>query len=124
MNKLVTAICVFFVAACVVEARRCQYRITGLICGEQCCGEEYAMQCLESCENVTCSSDEDCGKSCCKNGRCGPPHSNGCEDTMTNIIIGVVAVVVFIALVTTVVLVKYYRRRRSPAPGMVILVNQ
>ncbi|CAB3999039.1 Hypothetical predicted protein [Paramuricea clavata] len=124
MNKLAVVISVLFAVVCVVEARRCRYAFTYAICEKQCCGKEDDMLCLTSCENITCSSNEDCGKSCCKNGKCGHPNSSDCGETLSTIIAVVVSVGIVVAIILgTVFLVRYCRRRR-PAPGMVILVNQ
>ena len=124
MNKLAVVISVLFAVVCVVEARRCRYALTYAICEEQCCGTEDDMLCLESCENITCSSNEDCGKSCCKNGKCGHPNSSDCGETLSTIIAVVISVGIIVAIILgTVFLVRYCRRRR-PAPGMIILVNQ
>jgi hypothetical protein len=124
MNKLTSVLSILFIAVCVIEARQCRYAFTGATCEKQCCGEEFAMRCLESCENATCSSNDDCGKSCCEKGKCGPPDSTHCGEVVSTIIAVVVSVTIIVAIeVGTVFLVRYCRRRR-PAPGMVILVNQ
>ena len=124
MNKLAFVTCLLFVFVCVAEARRCRYVLTYEICREQCCGLEDNMLCLNSCENVTCSSNDDCGNSCCKDGKCGPPDSSHCGETVSTIIAVVVSVSIILAIVVgSVLLVKFCRRRRA-TPGMVILVNQ
>lgn len=124
-SKLALAILSVLVAVvCVVEARQCQYTWTRRVCEQQCCGVENDMRCLKNCENITCSTNEDCGKSCCVKGKCGPPSSSDCGETISTIIAVVVSVAIIIAVVVvTVFLVRYCRRRRSN-PGMVILVNQ
>ena len=124
MSKIAAITSVLFIAVCVIEARQCRYAFGGAICEKQCCGEEWAMKCLDSCENASCSSNDDCGKSCCENGKCGPPDSMKCGEVVSTIIAVVVSVAIIVAIIVgTVFLVRYCRRRR-PAPGMVILVNQ
>ncbi len=130
MNKLLVAICMLFVVVCVVEARQCRYTLTYMLCEKQCCGEEGDMKCIESCENSSCSTDDDCGKSCCKNGKCGPPQSTSCSkpvsrDVAKSIIIAVVvSLAVVIAITVGAVLLAKYCCYTRPTPGMVILVNQ
>ena len=72
MKKLSVAICVLFVAVCAIEARDCIY-FSDYCVGKECCGEIGDLRCSESCENFNCSSHDDCGTSCCSNGKCGPP---------------------------------------------------
>ena len=95
MNKFAVAICVFFVAVCVVEARQCRLVFTGLLCQKQCCGKINNIKCVDSCEYYSCSSNADCGRSECKNGKCGPPRSTGSVKTVSTTI----AVVVLTAIV-------------------------
>ena len=122
MSKFAVATCVLFVAVCVIEARECYYKLTGGKCLKQCCGKEADMYCLNSCENVACSSHADCGRSCFKNGKCGPPTSAQCD--YTNTIIAVVCAVGLTAIIVFIfVLIRYCRCRKS-ASGMVILVNK
>lgn len=124
MNKFAFVTAVLFVVVCFADARRCRYTLTYQICQEQCCGLEDDMLCLKSCENITCSSNDDCGNSCCKNGKCGPPDSSDCGETVSTIIAVVVSVSIIVAIIIgTVLLVRFCRRRRA-TPGMVILVNQ
>ena len=71
MNK----ICLFAVAFSIVvsftRARECYYLINNMNCPYECCGEEGSMKCMDSCDGVDCSSDEDCGdNACCSNGKC------------------------------------------------------
>ena len=125
MDKLIVLLSTLFVVVCVIDARRCRYTMTFEICKEQCCGVESDMYCLESCEGIKCSSNEDCGKSCCnKNGTCGRPNAPGCGETVSTVIAVVVSVSIVVSIIfSTVCLVRYCRRRRQN-PGMVILVNQ
>ena len=74
-------ICFFAIIFCAIVAlsreRECYYLINQMKCQYQCCGEEGSMRCLDSCDNVDCSSDEDCGDSgCCSKGKCNDPKSN------------------------------------------------
>lgn len=108
----------------VTEARECVYTFTRATCNEQCCGkDDGSMRCLHSCENVTCSSDEDCGTSCCKKGMCGPPGAD-CGNTLAIIIAVVISVVVIAIIVAVTVVIVICCRRRRAHPGMIVLVNQ
>lgn len=122
--KFAVVITILFVILVVAEGRRCRYLLTGVECGKQCCGKKDNMLCLPSCENVTCSDSEDCGESCCKNGKCGASNGSPCDDTFTTIIT-VIVVFGFIAIIIVAVffLVRYLRRRSSN-PGIIISVNQ
>ena len=127
MSRFAVAICVLFGAVCVIEARDCYFELSGRICSKQCCGEENNMSCLDSCENMACSSHADCGRGCCGNGKCGPP-SNSPQCDNTNAIIIVVVTLCFCVVIGIIVgLIKYFcclRRKPSVTPGMrVILVN-
>ena len=124
MNKLVVAICVFFIAVCVVEARQCRNEYSRLIC-DQCCGKVGHMSCSSSCEGYACSSDDDCGRSCCDNGKCVSPNSKACVKKTENKIL---AIVISLAVLTAIIVagvVLYFCccRRKTPAPDMVMIVN-
>ena len=127
MSKFAVAICVLFVALCVVEARKCYYIPTGGICQGQCCGKEDDMYCLNSCENVSCSSHDDCGRGCCRNEKCGPPTNSEKCDNSDAIIALVVALVCAGVVATVAALIMYFcrlRKKSSVTPGMrIILVN-
>ena len=57
--------------------------INRMKCEYNCCGEEGSIRCMDSCDNVDCSSDEDCGDSgCCSNGKCNDPKSD-CDSSQT-----------------------------------------
>ena len=125
MNKLVVAICVFFVAVCVVEARKCENVFSGSTCDEQCCGKVDHMSCADSCKGYACSSDDDCGKSCCENRKCGTPNS-ACDKRKTKyeILVTVISLTVITAIIVAgVVLYFCCCRRKTPAPDMVMIVN-
>ena len=125
MNKLVVAICVFFVAVCIVEARECRYASTYSFCEKQCCGKGDHIYCVKSCKGYACSNDNDCGKSCCENGKCGTPNS-ACDKRKTKNEI-LVLVLFFVGLpaliVAVVVLYVCCCRRETPAPDMMMIVN-
>ena len=123
MNKLVLVVCILVASVCVSKARECQSELFyGKPCEKQCCGKKDVMSCRDSCENVECSSNYDCGNSCCKHHRCGATYCEEYEADVTIIIICVsIASVVFIGIVILVVLQLVYRRRR--ASGAVIMVN-
>jgi hypothetical protein len=89
MNKLAVAVCVFFVAVCIVEAQQpCLSQVGGMlhveICDNQCCGK--SMQCADSCKNYACITDDHCGGGKCKDGKC----STGSVKTVSTTIIGIV----------------------------------
>ncbi len=112
MNKLAVPICLLFVAVYVVGGSRSDSEnwLTGGVSSKS-----QNKTHTQSSENTTCSSNDDCWDSCCKNGKCGPPldqeSKEECEETLISIIIGaVVSVAIIIAIV---VLVIYCCRRRS-----------
>ena len=130
MNKLVVAICVFFVAVWVVEAQLCRYKHSSQICSgltDQCCGKVGHKSCSDSCEDYSCSSNADCGRSCCENGKCGPPNSKVCvkKNPESEILAIVISLVVITAIIIVAVVVSYVCccRRKTPAPDMVMIVN-
>ncbi len=96
MNKFAVAICVFFVAVCVVEARQCTSRIGGVlytkICDNQCCG--IRLECADSCKNYECVTDGHCGGGKCKDGKC----STGSVKTVSTTIGIVVLAAVLLSL--------------------------
>ena len=120
MQKLAHGIFLFLAFVCVVETKECFYPFQGKACEKQCCGNSD-LQCLDSCENVTCSSDDDCGTSRCKNGRCGPEVSSN-----TAIIAAVSAAVAccIFALVIIVIIKLFACCRSQPSHRMILFVNQ
>lgn len=122
--KFAVVIVILFFIVVVAEGRRCRYFISGVECSEECCGKEDDMRCLKSCKNVACSNSDDCGKGCCKNGKCTAPDGSTCEDTVTTIIAVCVAVGIVVVIIVAVFFLVRYCRRRSANPGMIILVNQ
>ena len=131
MNKFTVGTCVLFVAVYVIEARDCHYELTWVACEKQCCGKEDDLYCLDSCENITCSSHEDCGRSCCEDGKCGKqncdlPTNSAQQDKVERTVVLIIgALSLGVIIVAIAVLIYYRRRRRAVAPeGMrVILVN-
>lgn len=74
-------ICLLAITFCAIvplsRGRECYYLINQAKCQYKCCGEEGSMSCRDSCDNVDCSSDEDCGyNGCCSNGKCNDPRSD------------------------------------------------
>ena len=77
MNKF----CLLALTVCAVvtltQARECYILINNMKCPYQCCGEEGGMKCMDSCADVECSTDEDCGDNgCCSKGKCNEPRSD------------------------------------------------
>ena len=122
MYKFGIVLCTLFVAVCVVGGRKCRYRFLGMMCEKQCCGKTNDLKCLDSCENVACSDSDDCGKGCCKNGKCGPPTSHSCSDTIITAVI-ILSIILPTAIIAGIVW-KCCRCKRSTQTDMVILVNQ
>ena len=113
MNKLAVPICLLFVVVYVVGGSRSDSE--KLPDWWRKFKNVKIKNTPQSSENTTCSSNDDCWDSCCKNGKCGPPldqeSKEECEETLISIIIGaVVSVAIIIAIV---VLVIYCCRRRS-----------
>ena len=111
MNKLAVPICLLFVAVSFVGVRS----DSELPDWWRNFKNVKIKNTPQSSENTTCSSNDDCWDSCCKNGKCGPPldqeSKKECEETLISTIIGaVVSVAIIIAIV---VLVIYCCRRRS-----------
>ena len=101
MNKLAVPICLLFIAVSFVGV------------GSNSLGDLWRQLKTNntprsSSENTTCSSNDDCWDSCCKNGKCGPPldqdSKKECEETLISTIIGaVVSVAIIIAIVVLVI---------------------
>lgn len=128
MNWLLVITLVFAVTLLSVESRRCQYVDIwhyGQECQKQCCGKEDDMQCLDSCTNISCSGNDDCGKGCC-DGRFCVPDSSECEKEKSYIVIITVVVlcVIILLIVLATVLCVWCCRRTRQQPGMVLLVSQ
>ena len=132
MSKFAVGMCSLFAAVCaVIEARECYYEFTWVACEKQCCGKEEGLYCLDTCENITCSSDEQCGTSCCENGKCGkkncsPPTNSPQREQMERIVILIIGAFSLGTLIVAIaVLICYRSRRPAAAPeGMrVTLVN-
>lgn len=126
MSRLVFLVLVLLAAVLLVESRRCENLITGEVCDKQCCGKEddLSMRCQDSCVNVTCSVNDDCGNGCCgSNGKCKGPSSECDTEKVIVIIVVTVVLVLIISGVVTCVLICVCRRRRKQ-PGMVLLVSQ
>ena len=71
MNKVCVLTLTFCAVVAFTRARECYLLINNMKCPYECCGEEGSMRCVDSCNNVDCSSNEDCGDSgCCSNGKC------------------------------------------------------
>ena len=131
MSKFAVSMCVLFATVYVIEARDCYYEFTSVACEKQCCGKEDDLYCLDSCENITCSSNEDCGSSCCEDGKCGkkhcdPPTNSAQQDKIKRIVILLIGALSLGGIIVAIAVLIYYRhRRRAVAPeGMrVILVK-
>ena len=84
-------VCLLAVTVCVIvaftdftQARECYLVVNNMKCPYQCCGEEGSMKCIDSCDNVDCSTDEDCGDlGCCSKGKCNVPRSDCDSSHMT-----------------------------------------
>ena len=124
MNKAILVVCILVAFVCASKARECQSEsLYGQPCEKLCCGKKDVMSCKDSCENVECSSDNDCGNSCCKHHRCSAASCKDYEAVVTIIAIcSSIGSVVFIG-VATLVLLQYCYRRRG-ASGAVIMVNE
>ena len=71
MNKISLFAVTFSILLSLTRARECYYMINHIKCPYECCGEEGNLECMDSCDGVDCSSDEDCGdNACCSNGKC------------------------------------------------------
>ena len=95
------------------------------VCEKQCCGKRDHILCGNSCEGYACSSDDDCGGSCCDNGKCVSPNSKACVKKTENEILVLVLFLVGIPVIIVAVIVLYVCccRRETPAPDMMMIVN-